>query len=124
MADPALPGIDGDLPDLMRSFERHLRAANRAPRTIDKYGLAARQLTRFLAAEGRPTNAAEVTKRHVEAYIADLLERYKPGTALTRYQDLKVFFKWLVSEDEISTSPMEKMTPPMLPEVPVPVLDD
>jgi site-specific recombinase XerD len=116
--------IKGDLPVLIKSFGRHLRAANRSPRTIEKYLLAATQLARFLAAHGLPTNAAEVRRRDVEAYIAHLLERWKPGTALTRYQDLQVFFRWLESEDEIPVSPMAKMTPPMLPEVPVPVLGD
>lgn len=117
-------GIDGDLPRLIRSFERHLRAANRSPRTIEKYTLAARQLTRWLDAEGLPTNVAEVRRRDVEGYIAWLLEHYKPGTALTRYQDLQQFWKWCVEEEEIDVSPMAKMTPPLLPEVPVPVLDD
>ena len=116
--------IDGDLPGLIRSFERHLRAANRSPSTIQKYVMAARQLTRHLADEGRPTNVSEVQRRDVEGYISFLLERYKPGTALTRYQDLQQFFKWAVDEEEIDVSPMAKMTPPMLPEVPVPVLSD
>jgi site-specific recombinase XerD len=112
----------GDLPGLIRSFERHLRATNRAPRTIEKYTLAATQLARFLAAEGLPANAADVRRRDVEAYISSLLERYKPGTALTRYQDLQQFWKWCESEGEVAVSPMVKMTPPLLPEVPVPVL--
>jgi site-specific recombinase XerD len=117
-----------DVPDglarLIASFERHLRATNRSPRTIEKYGMAARQLGRYLATEGLPTDVAEIRRRDVEAYIAHLLERYKPGTALTRYQDLQQFFKWCVEEEEIDVSPMAKMTPPILPEVPVPVLDD
>jgi site-specific recombinase XerD len=112
----------GDLPRLIKSFERHLRATNRSPRTIEKYTLAATQLARFLAAEDLPTDVAQIRRRDVEAYIAYLLERYKPGTALTRYQDLQQFFKWCESEDEIPVSPMAKMTPPLLPDVPVPVL--
>jgi site-specific recombinase XerD len=116
--------VSGDLPALIKSFERHLRSANRSPRTIEKYTLATRQLTRFLAAEGLPTNAAEVRRRDVEAYMSHLLERYKPGTALTRYQDLQQFWKWCVDDEEVDVSPMAKMTPPILPEVPVPVLTD
>jgi site-specific recombinase XerD len=116
--------VQGDLAGLIKSFERHLRAANRSPRTIDKYVTAARQLTRFLADNDLPTDAAAVRRRDVEAYIAHLLERYRPGTALTRYQDLQQFWKWCVAEEEIAISPMAKMTAPLLPEVPVPVLDD
>lgn len=116
--------IAGDLPGLIRSFERHLRAANRSPRTIEKYVLAARQLTKYLAAEGLPTNVAEVRRRDIEGYISTLLERYKPGTALTRYQDLQQFWRWAGEEGEVEISPMAKMKPPLLPEVPVPVLTD
>jgi site-specific recombinase XerD len=118
------PDERGDLPGLIRSFERHLRAANRSPRTIEKYTLASRQLVRFMADAGGPFDVADVRRRDVEAYLAFLLERFKPGTALTRYQDLQQFFKWCVDEEEIPGSPMAKMTPPLLPEVPVPVLDD
>lgn len=114
----------GDLVGLIKSFERHLRAANRSPRTIEKYVLAANQLRRFMADHDGPVDVADVKRRDVEAYISFLLERYKPGTALTRYQDLQQFFKWCVDEEEIPVSPMAKMTPPLLPEVPVPVLDD
>ncbi len=41
---------------------------------------------------------------------------------MTRYQDLRVLFGWLVDEEEIASSPMARMKPPILPEVPVPVL--
>jgi site-specific recombinase XerD len=116
--------VKGDLPGLIKSFERHLRAANRSPRTIEKYVIAATQLTGHLAAAGAPTDVAEVRRRDVEGYISWLLEHYKPGTALTRYQDLQQFWKWCVEEGEIEVSPMAKMKPPLLPEVPVPVLDD
>lgn len=113
---------DGDLERLIVSFGRHLRAANRSPRTIEKYLLAARQFAAFCAANDGPTVAAAIRRRDVEAYIADLLERCKPGTAVTRYQDLRVLFGWMVDEEEIATSPMARMKPPILPEVPVPVL--
>jgi site-specific recombinase XerD len=122
LADKGQPEI-GDVTRLIKSFERHLRAAsNRRPRTIEKYTTAATQLARFLDTESLPTDVAVIRRRDVEAYIAHLLDRYKPGTALTRYQDLQQFFKWCESEDEIPVSPMAKMTPPLMPDVPVPVL--
>ena len=70
---------EGDLPGLIRSFERHLRAANRSPRTIEKYTLAARQLVTFIAEADGPVDVADVKRRDIEAYISFLLERYKPG---------------------------------------------
>jgi hypothetical protein len=41
-----------DLAAHLRGFERQLRAANRAPATIAKYTLTARQLIAFLASCG------------------------------------------------------------------------
>src|SRR4051794_33639404 len=108
--------IAGDLPVLLKSFERHLRATNKAPRTITKYTLAGRQLARFLADNDMPTNVAEIRRRDVEAYISHLLDTFTPGTAVTRYQDLQQLFRWLVDEEEIDVSPMVKMSPPAVPD--------
>ncbi|MHB1444845.1 MAG: tyrosine-type recombinase/integrase [Acidimicrobiales bacterium] len=114
----------GDIEGLVQSFGRHLRALNRSPRTREKYVMAATQLARYMAAEGGPVNVADIRRRDVEGYITHLLDAFTPGTALTRYQDLQQFFKWLVDEEEIPTSPMAKMAPPHLPDVPVPVITD
>jgi site-specific recombinase XerD len=65
-----------------------------------------------------------ITREHVEAFIADLLERWKPATAHNRYRALRSFFGWLVDEGEIRESPMARMKPPRLPEAPPPVLTD
>jgi site-specific recombinase XerD len=117
-----------ELPDtplgrLVTSFELHLRAANRSAATIKKYRLTATQLAAFVAALDPPvTEARQLTHRHIEAYLALQQEQWTPGTALSRYQDLKVFAKWLLREDEIDADPMVKVSRPILPEVAVPVL--
>jgi site-specific recombinase XerD len=114
-----------DLGAHLRGFERHLRAANRAPATIAKYTLTARQLIDFLGAQGMPTRTAAVRREHVEAFIeSTLLEGRKAATAATRFQALRVFFAYLVEEGEIERSPMERMKPPIVPETPVPVVDE
>lgn len=115
---------DSDNEQLVQLFARHLAALGRSKRTIEKYTLAARIFGRFLIDEALPTEPSEITRHHVEAFIAHLLATYKPGTALTRYQDLQQWFRFLVLEEEIQASPMEKMTPPAVPEVPVPILTD
>src|SRR5437868_15546894 len=64
-----------DLSSHLRGFQRHLRAGNRSPRTIEKYDLCARQLIEFLERAGMPTATTSVRREHVEAFIEDTLAR-------------------------------------------------
>jgi site-specific recombinase XerD len=114
----------GALASHLRLYERHLRSANRAETTIYKYLLAARQLIDFLTAAGMPTQAVDVHREHVEAFIAHSLTETKASTAATRYQALRVFFRFLVDEGEITVSPMAKMRPPIVPEQRTDVVTD
>ena len=110
------------LPDLARSFERHLRAENKSDRTIETYLEAVRLLKGFLAPRG--VSLVEADRTHIEAFLADLLARWKPATAANRYRSLKVFYAWLEDEGEIAVNPMAKMKPPAIPEQPIPVVPD
>ena len=112
----------GDVRDLSRSFERYLRAANRSPRTVDTYLEAVEQFARFLDRQELPSRVERIGREYVEAYIADVLARWKPSTASNRFRALQQFFKYLVDEGELPASPMANMTPPQVPEQPVPVL--
>lgn len=109
---------------LAESFRRSLMAQNKSERTVQTYMEGVQLLGTFLAEKGMPTDPASIRREHVEAFIADLLERYKPSTASNRYRALRVFFGWLVDEDEISRNPMAKMKPPTVPEEPPPVLSE
>ena len=113
-----------EISGLAQSFRRTLLAENKSPKTIKTYGEAVRLFSDFLARHGMPTSVASVHREHVEAFIANLLERFKPATASNRYRALQVFFKWLVEEGEIKVSPMANMKPPRVPEEPPPVLSD
>jgi site-specific recombinase XerD len=106
----------GDLKPLVTSFQRHLRAANRSPATIETYTQSADQLARFLAERGMPTEAASVRREHIEAFLEDLLGRWTPATANNRYRGLQQFFAWLLDEGEISNDPMARMKPPKIPD--------
>lgn len=114
----------GDLANLLPSFRRSLKATNKSDRTIATYGEAATLLIRFLTEAGMPTEAAKVRREHVEAFIESLVELWQPATANNRYRSLTQFFKYLEEEGEIPVSPMAKMKPPKVPEVPVPVLPE
>lgn len=116
--------LAGDLTTLVGDFERSLRAANKAPRTIKIYGDSARWLIAFLHEQGMPTAAEEVRREHIEAFTADQLTRFKPATASQRYRALAQFFKWLAEEDEIAVNPFDRMKSPRVPETAVPVISD
>jgi site-specific recombinase XerC len=115
--------VDG-IGTLARSWARSLRAENKSAKTVETYMEATTQLERFLTAAGMPTAVGSITREHVEAFIGDLLDRLSPNTAANRYRALSRFFGFLVEEGEISQSPMGRMRPPAVPEVPVPVLDE
>jgi len=113
-----------DVAELARGFELSLRARNRSPKTIKSYMEAVALYRDFAVRSGFPTTADRVNRDHLETFIADQLERWRPSTALTRYGALMQFFKWCADEGEISDSPMRNMQPPSLPEIPVPIVSD
>ncbi len=93
---PALarPSSGGAFDALASSWRRHLMAENKAPRTLDTYLDSLRLLGVYLAVQGMPTDPGDVAREHVEAFVADLLERNKPATASIRFRALQQFFKW------------------------------
>jgi site-specific recombinase XerC len=110
------------LSPLLRSFERHLRAANRSERTIASYLESLRQAEAFLAARGK--GLADARRTDLEAFPGELLTRRAPGTVATRYKVLRILYGWLEEEDEIATNPMARVKPPIVPEQPVPVVPE
>jgi site-specific recombinase XerD len=117
----AFDSIEHELP----RFTNHLQAANKSPRTIESYAESAAQLVGFLRAKGMPLSAGSIRREHIEAYLRDLAAAgRKPATVALRYRSLRVFFNWLVDEDEISDSPMRRIRQPKVEVHPVPVLDE
>ncbi len=128
MANTQIAGHDTSQPnpealdELISSWRRHLRAQRMSPATITTYAAAVRQLATFLRANGMPTRPASIRREHVEAWITELLDRWKPATAHNRYRGAHAFFRWLAEEGEVRDNPMDRMKPPRLPEAPPPVL--
>lgn len=115
----------GTVAGLIPSWERSLRASNRAPRTIDAYTEAARLFADYLVAQGMPTDVTAIHREHVEAFIAADIDRgLSASTAAGHYRRLQQLFRWLEEEGEIAASPMARMKPPHVPEQPVPVITD
>jgi site-specific recombinase XerD len=110
------------LSPLLRSFERHLRAENRSEHTIASYVDSLCQAEAFLAGLGR--TLVDARREDLEAFLGELLQRRAPETVATRYRRLRVLYRWLEEEDEITANPMAKMKPPIIPEQPVPVVPE
>lgn len=131
-APPATLALD-DLRELLPDFQRHLKAKNKAPNTIDSYLKVAGDFVGFLVEQGMPTGASAVSREHVEHFFVTMQERpnARTGEPLSEayvakyYRSLQQFWRWLEEvEGEIPTSPMAKMTPPTVNEQPVDVLTE
>lgn len=122
---PPIDALPSEYARRLKSFRIHLRAQNAAPRTIETYLESLCQFGAFLERQGMPTDVEHITREHVESFIAELLEKWKPATADNRYRGLHRFFAWLVDDAEvIKHSPMVRMKPPKIPDNPPQLLSD
>lgn len=118
------PQLD-DITTLLPDWRQHLRAKNRSHATITSYLNVGQSLADFLAANDLPTAVDQITREHIEAYLVAMIEAGKAATTVAKhYRSLQQFWKWLVDDGEIPTSPMARMSPPHVPEQPVPVFSD
>lgn len=131
-AETATPALD-DLRELLPDWRRHLRAANKAPSTINSYLTVAEEFATFLLGQGMPTAARAINREHIEHYLVHLQERpnrrtgkpLSPAHVAKHYRSLQQLFRWLDEiEGEIGASPFAKMSSPQVPEQPVPVLTE
>lgn len=115
---------DPTVADLADDFVLTLRSQNKSPATVKLYRTAVAQFVDFTSDAGMPQVATAVTREHVEAFIAHLLQTRSPSTARTRYGGLQAFWNWCEAEGEVAASPMARTKPPSVPEAPVDVLTD
>jgi hypothetical protein len=73
------------LPILVTSLDGRLQAENNAPRTIAGGTEAVRLLSAFLAERGMPGDLADLTREHIEEFIADILTRCTSSMANVRF---------------------------------------
>jgi len=109
------------IPDLLDDWSVHLRAKRRQPATVASYVTVARAFGDYLDHENLPRDVGDLRPRHVERYLADMADRVAPATVAKHYRSLQQLFRWLVREGEVTTSPMELLTAPDVPEQPVPI---
>src|ERR1039458_709641 len=98
---PRVAPREGQLGQLMRSFDRSLRALNRSKLTRDQYLMSVGQMVDYFAERGMPEDPSKITREHVESFLGDFAETHKPATVQTRYKCLRLFFSFLLEEGEI-----------------------
>jgi site-specific recombinase XerD len=114
----------------LRDWDRSLRSGNYPETTRYNYLLAAAQLGRYLGEQSPDPDADEaaldptlVSRAHVEAFQAWMIDTRSASTALNKHKGLQQFFKWLlVDEQAIDRSPMERVRQPKTPTKLIPVM--
>jgi site-specific recombinase XerD len=117
------PAVGEPLRDYLDDWRVHLRAKNRSRGTIESYLTCGAALCDWLDSHARGVNHTDVTARVLESYLAEIQQRVAPATVAKHYRSLQQLFKWLVVDGELERTPFETMSPPEIPEQPVPVLD-
>jgi integrase/recombinase XerC len=107
-----------------RDFAVSLKAERKSPNTLRLYLGAVDNLAAWAAENSGPDDPTDVTRAHVTAFMAGVTERWKPATCSVVFRALQQFFGWLVREEEIDRSPMDRMRAPSVPEQPAAVLTD
>jgi site-specific recombinase XerD len=107
------------------SYRRHLRAGGRTDATVDRtYVPHLQKFNRFLVERGMPRDVRAIRREHIEAYIEYLATEavgrksragLRPASLSLAYRSIRPFWKWLLEEDEIERSPMERMKAPIVP---------
>ncbi|TWF95387.1 integrase-like protein [Saccharopolyspora dendranthemae] len=89
------------------------------------------QLARYLVEHSPDSDAddaaedpADVTRDHIEAFQAWMIEIRSASTAVNKHKALRVFFGWLLNDErEIDRSPMERARKPATPAKLIPVIE-
>ncbi|HXP18080.1 MAG TPA: tyrosine-type recombinase/integrase [Streptosporangiaceae bacterium] len=126
---PAARGVRRDLnagtfQALIDSFELHLLAERKSPKTVRTYTEAAQWLAAAQLRLAGLTSWDQVTAQLVQRWIVALLGKgYSGSYASNQFRALQQFFKWLTTEDpdEPRSNPMAGLRPPKVDEKAVPV---
>jgi integrase/recombinase XerC len=109
---------------LVDSWVLALEAENKSPTTVVNYTGSIDMLVRWLIAEHDKPAPEEVTAEMCRGFLAELLATREPATARTRWNGMRQFFGWCLTEGELEVSPMAEVKPPEVPDKPVDMLTE
>ena len=109
---------------LRRDFSTSLQSERKSANTLRLYLGAVDKLEQWVEKNNGPGDPRKLTRTDLALFMAAMSKEWKPSTCSLNFRALQQFFGWLVREEEIDRSPMERMRPPSVPEQPVAVLTD
>ncbi|MFC1966843.1 tyrosine-type recombinase/integrase [Chloroflexota bacterium] len=113
-----------ELGNLIQGFKLSCQTEGKSPKTIEWYTTFLRRFLAFLLLSNYPTDAAQINKEVIRAFILYLQKEAKtprsneplsPATVQGYVRTLKVFFSWMVKEDYLADSPTAKIPVPKAP---------
>lgn len=111
MTDDTGPRIEA----LLASWELSLDERGLVPNTVEVYMRTGNALVRWLAANGLPDGTEGVTAAHLRAFLAAETKRTSAVSSHQHYRNLRVLFKWLISEGErTAPDPMPQVHEPVV----------
>jgi site-specific recombinase XerD len=116
----------GPMQPMIGSFELHLRAEKKSPKTIRTYVEAAQWMAASYLVPAGVADWSQVTARHVQEWTVTLLGRYSDCYANNQFRALQQFFKWHATEDpdEPRANPVVGLKPPKVGDKLVPVFTE
>lgn len=114
----------GPLEPAITSFELHLQAEGKSPKTRRTYIDAARWFAGdHLLSTADKDDWETVEADDIRRWMVRLLDRYSDTYANNQFRALQQFFKWWAHEEELP-NPMLGMKPPKIDEKIVPIFTD
>jgi site-specific recombinase XerD len=107
------------------SFNRSLRVAGKADRTLVLYGQSITYFSNWLQQRGQPADLSSLDRDTVPRWLDFLRHRgLTTGTIRTRWRGLRRFTNWLLAEGIIDTDPLAGIVIDKPEAPPVPILTD
>lgn len=102
-----------DIATLLPSWELHLRAERKSPKTVSTY---LKNLGQFLKWCEETGAEPALDRRTVTAYIASVVDTRTGATGRTRLVALRSLARWMLAEEEIERDETVSIKPPKLEE--------
>ena len=115
-----MPDLLLDLEEMLASWLRILRAQQKSPHTLRMYRMSVESFLKFCDEQQLPR---ELTKATVIDFLAALVER-QPSTVRLRLTVLKLFARWLATEEGFDADPVLAIRAPKLDQRAVPDLSE